>query len=384
MIMIQYGLYLPHTPRRCAVFMAVQIVAANLATVAAGQASPAVAHMRTVLLNENAQGLLGGAALCIYSTVKARALERELRAARREARSLGQYRLKGLLGSGGMGEVYLAEHRLLKRPCAVKMIHPDRAGNAEALRRFEREVQATARLRHPNTVEVFDYGCAEDGTFYYVMEYLSGLSLDRLVQRHGPLPAARAVHLVRQLCGALREAHAAGLIHRDIKPGNVLVCRDSPPDRAKLLDFGLVRTTGPTASLTQDHLLGTPGYMAPEQIEGTEAVGAAADLYSLGAVLFFLLTGHGPFERDTPMRTLIAQLRESPNRLGDDVSPALEAVVLRCLTREATGRYANAAELDRALSRCVSGDWTEDAAAAWWAGCERDNAEGKQAAAPHL
>ena len=159
-----------------------------------------------------------------------------------EARQLGQYRLRRRIGSGGMGEVYLAEHQLLKRPCALKLIRPGAVADPNALERFEREVQITATLSHPNTVEVFDYGRTEDGTYYYVMEYLPGLSLAELVERHGPLPPARAVYLLRQVCLALREAHAAGLIHRDIKPSNIFAARrGGMDDVAKLLDFGLVR-----------------------------------------------------------------------------------------------------------------------------------------------
>src|SRR5262249_9075166 len=179
------------------------------------------------------------------------------------ARTLGQYRLKERLGAGGMGEVYLAEHALLKRPCAIKLIRLERAGDPRNLVRFEREVQATAALSHANTVEIYDYGHAADGTFYYVMEYLPGLDLERLGGGPGPLPPERAVPLLRQVCGALREAHAAGLIHRDLKPGNVLVCRRGGlADVAKLLDFGLVRAPGldqDGQKLTQEGALaGTP------------------------------------------------------------------------------------------------------------------------------
>ena len=162
-----------------------------------------------------------------------------------EARQLGQYRLRRRIGAGGMGEVYLAEHQLLKRPCALKLIRPDSVADPRALARFEREVRLTATLSHPNTVEIYDYGRTEDGTYYYVMEYLPGLSLEELVERHGPLPPGRVVYLLRQVCGALREAHAAGLIHRDIKPSNIFAARrGGMDDVAKLLDFGLVLPAG--------------------------------------------------------------------------------------------------------------------------------------------
>src|SRR6185312_7224850 len=185
------------------------------------------------------------------STFGARTMSR-LRRQAAEARQFGQYRLRRRLGSGGMGEVYLAEHQLLKRPCAVKLIRPDAATDPRALARFESEVRLTATLSHPNTVEIYDYGRAEDGTYYYVMEYLPGLSLAEMVERYGPLPPARVVYLLRQVSGALREAHAAGLIHRDIKPSNIIAARrGGMDDVAKLLDFGLVR---PSAAARAAHV----------------------------------------------------------------------------------------------------------------------------------
>src|SRR5262249_41007788 len=201
---------------------------------------------------------------------------------------------------GGMGEVYRAEHLLLRRPCAIKLIRPERAGDLQNLRRFEREVQAMATLTNWHTVEVYDYGHAADGTFYYVMELLPGLTLDQLVRQYGPLPPARAVHLLRQVCVALREAHAVGLIHRDIKPSNVIVGeRGGLPDVAKLLDFGLVRSVGLSPSgerVTQTgSVVGTPSYMSPEQASDSPEVDVRSDFYSLGAVAYFLLTGRPPF-----------------------------------------------------------------------------------------
>jgi serine/threonine-protein kinase len=214
-----------------------------------------------------------------------------------------------------MGEVYLAEHVLLRRPCAVKLIRPERLGDPSILRRFLREVQVTATLTHPNTVQVFDYGQTGEGTLYYAMEYLSGLSLDEVVARHGPLPPARVVFLLRQLCGALAEAHAAGLIHRDIKPGNVLLCyRGGLADVVKLLDFGLVHRpteTGDESRLTQPGLVfGTPAYVSPEQAAPQADVDARSDIYSMGAVAYFLLTGRPPFVRGSVVQTLAAHISE--------------------------------------------------------------------------
>jgi serine/threonine-protein kinase len=284
--------------------------------------------------------------------------------------------LKGRLGAGAMGEVFLAEHRFLKRPCAIKLIRPERAGDANLLSRFEREVQATARLSHPNTVEIYDYGRTEDGTFYYVMEYLDGLSLDELVARHGRVPAARAIPILRQLCGALREAHGAGLIHRDIKPSNVILCRHGGQhDVVKLLDFGLVRSLDAAESgsrkLTSEGLiLGTPDFMSPEQANGVRNLDGRSDLYSLGALAYFLLTGRPPFLGATVLETLMAHVQRTPDpptRRFPDVPADLEAVVLRCLAKDLGQRFPDAASLGRALDHCAdNGQWTEEEATHWW------------------
>src|SRR5437763_6726167 len=208
-------------------------------------------------------------AIAVFGSHKIRALYEEVH----EARRMGHYRLKDVLGFGGMGAVCLAEHVLLRRPCAIKVIRPDQAGDPRTLIRFEREVQATATLTHWNTVEIFDYGHTEDGTFYYVMEYLPGMNLEDLVEQHGPMPPERAVHFLRQVCQALREAHSIGLIHRDIKPSNIFACeRGKVYDVAKLLDFGLVKgvgTEGDKVKLTRDGAFtGSPAFMSPEQALG--------------------------------------------------------------------------------------------------------------------
>ena len=225
-----------------------------------------------------------------------------------------------------MGEVYLAEHRLLKRPCALKVIRPERAGDPRSLERFEHEVRATARLSDPNIVEVYDYGRTEDGTFFYVMEYLHGLSLDELVARHGPMPPGRVIYLLRQACEALAEAHAAGLIHRDLKPANLFAARRGRRyDFVKLLDFGLVEAVaarhevGPSRERT---VCGTPQYMAPEQITGDRAVDGRCDLYALGGVAYTLLTGRPPFEGETATQVMNAHVRDPvvpPSRHRPDI-----------------------------------------------------------------
>jgi serine/threonine-protein kinase len=370
--MVLYGVFIPNTWRRCAAVVGVMAITPLATHTIGALADPAFdKDLLLVFLLEMSLWMAIGVAIAIYGSHRIEVLRQVAVAARK----LGQYRLKQRLGAGGMGEVYLAEHLLLKRPCALKLIRPERAGDPKVLRRFEREVQATASLTHPNTVEVFDFGHAADGAFYYAMEYLPGLSLEELVRRHGPLPPGRVVYLMRQVCGALQEAHAAGLIHRDIKPGNILVCeRGGRPDVAKLLDFGLVLTHGLDGDgqrLTQEGALaGTPAYMSPEQAAGKAGLDARSDLYSLGCVAYFLLTGHPPFVRDTAVRTLAAHLDEPPAPLTSrcpDVSADLQEVVLRCLAKEPTQRFQSADDLDQALGQCQCANaWTRELAAAWW------------------
>jgi serine/threonine-protein kinase len=298
----------------------------------------------------------------------------ELRQQVAEARRLGQYRLVSHIGTGGMGEVHLAEHMMLKQPCAIKVIRQDLAHDRVAMRRFEREVRAMSRLKHWNTVQIYDYGYADDGTFYYAMEYLPGISLQALVVAHGPLPAGRAVHFLRQLCAALREVHAAGLVHRDIKPSNVMACeRGGVFDVAKLLDFGIVRRTGLDGgeTLTRDDLfVGTPAYMSPEQVRGSGETDAAGDIYSVGAVGYFLVTGRPPFERSTALLVLMAQINDAPvppSTLTPGMPADLETVVLRCLAKDPGARFADVHQLDEALAQCESaGAWSDADAEGWW------------------
>jgi serine/threonine-protein kinase len=297
----------------------------------------------------------------------------ELRQQVAAARQLGQYQLVRKIGAGGMGEVHLAEHLLLKQPVAIKLIHPERAGDPEALARFEREVRATARLKHWNTVQIYDYGFAEDGTFYYVMEYLPGMTLDDIVQRHGPLPPARAIHFLRQVCAALREAHGLHLVHRDVKPANIMVCeRGGVFDVAKLLDFGLVRGGGPAADTIADgHLIvGTPGYMSPEQAQGCDDLGPPSDIYAVGATAYLLLAGQPAFAKSSALQMLIAQATAPPPRLSAvrTGAPAdLEAVVMRCLERDPALRFADVTALDDALAGCAdAAHWTAADAESWW------------------
>jgi serine/threonine-protein kinase len=232
----------------------------------------------------------------------------------------------------------------------------------------------TARLSHWNTVEIYDYGRTDDGTFYYVMEYLPGLSLEALLERHGPLPAARVIHLLRQTCQALREAHAIGLIHRDVKPGNVFVAqRGGLYDVVKLLDFGLVKPVAELrpARLTQEGALsGTPLFMSPEQARGLDNLDARSDIYSLGAVAYTLVSGRPPFERANPLEVIVAHARDEvvpPSRQQPDVPADLERVILRCLAKRPEDRFQDAESLEQTLSECAAANqWTQSHAARWW------------------
>jgi serine/threonine-protein kinase len=370
--MIAYGTFIPNTWRRCVVIVGVMGLAPVLCASVVGLWMTAVPVGEVLYFVARLSTWMAvAAALAVYGTHRIEMLRREAF----EARKLGQYRLKERLGAGGMGDVYLAEHVLLRRPCAIKLIHPERAGNPVNLARFEREVQATATLTHPNTVEILDYGHADNGTFYYVMEYLPGLSLEQLVGRYGPLPPERVAHLLSQVCGALQEAHAVGLIHRDVKPGNILVCeRGGRQDVSKLLDFGLVQVHNlepGKQKLTQDGAIaGTPAYMSPEQAAGKTDLDGRSDIYSLGAVAYFLLTGRPPFVRQTAVQTLAAHIDEpaaAPSREAD-IPGDLEAVVLRCLEKDAAARFPDAESLERALAACgCAGRWTRERAAEWWA-----------------
>ena len=294
-----------------------------------------------------------------------------LRVQVRKARRLGQYVLRDRLGGGGMGEVFRAEHALLRRPAAVKLIRSDRAGDPANLARFEREVQATASLSHPNTIQIFDYGQTDDGTFYYVMEYLEGPTLEALVQTDGPLPTGRAIYLLRQVCMALREAHAIRLIHRDLKPSNVIVTRRGGlHDVIKLLDFGLVRAHAGAAgesAITQTHegtVAGTPAYMSPEQAQAQDRLDPRSDVYSLGAKAYFMATSRAPFAGRSHVAMLAAHIYESPeppDQLRPSVPADFQEVVLRCLAKNPNDRFPDVVTLEKALAGCRDApNWSED------------------------
>jgi hypothetical protein len=310
----------------------------------------------------------------LFLTRQQRALQKATLAARR----LGQYALEEKLGAGGMGTVYKARHAMLRRPTAVKLLDADKI-SATSIARFEREVQLTSALTHPNTVAIFDYGRTSDGIFYYAMEFLEGMNLEDLVSRFGPLPEARAVYILRQVCGALGEAHAAGLVHRDIKPANIfLTCRGGLHDFVKVLDFGLVkaRDGAEEANLTNpDAVIGTPLYLSPEAICQPDQVDARTDVYAVGAVAYYLLAGSPVFVGDSLVEICVQQVRAVPEppsvRRGKPISRDLEELLLRCLAKSPSERPRDAADLLCALEACaVDGTWTAHDAAAWWASLE--------------
>ena len=288
----------------------------------------------------------------------------------RDARKLGQYTLVEKLGEGGMGVVYRASHAMLRRPTAIKLLAD---GGEASLARFEQEVQVLAGLSHPNIVTVHDYGRTAHGSFYFAMELLDGMDLEKLVATNGPLPPERVIHIVRQVAHGLHEAHDVGLVHRDIKPANVFVCRRwGEPDAVKVLDFGLAKNYAePPASVTAtDVVLGTPLYISPEALKG-EPVDARSDIYSLGAVAYTMLTAEPVFTGGSPLEVCARHLHAVPvapsQRLGLPVPADLEAVVLRCLAKSSSERYPSAAELERALTACAAAnEWNSDRARAWW------------------
>lgn len=323
-------------------------------------------------LSFQAMILLIVAAGTVYESQSTRQLRRQVA----KALQLNQYHLRRKIGFGGMGEVYLAEHQLLKRACAVKLIRPRNAEDPTVLARFEREVQATAKLAHPNIVEIYDYGRSDDGTYYYVMEYLSGMSLEQLIKRHGALPPGRVVFLMRQICLALESAHAAGMVHRDIKPSNIMVtCHHDKYDIIKLLDFGLVLSAAglsATPHLTKEgQVFGTPLFMPPEQItKGSRVLDERSDLYALGAVGYFLLTGRPPFDREQDLDAILAHAVEPvvpPSQLSADVPDDLDRIILHCLVKKPEERISSAHSLEQRLAHTAcSADWNDEKAAQWW------------------
>jgi len=296
---------------------------------------------------------------------------------------MGQYTLDCKIGEGGMGTVYRAHHIMLRRPTAVKLLSPDRVG-VENLERFEREVHHMSQLTHPNTVAVYDYGRSPDGVFYYAMEYLGGgIDLENLVRKHGPQPAGRVAHILAQVCGALQEAHERKIIHRDIKPANIILCeRGGMPDVAKVVDFGLVKEITADAGPSTQVILGTPAYVAPEAVTDPNSIGPAVDLYALGAVGYFLLTGRRVFEGKTAVDVCVQHVTMLPRRPSEVAaihsSLELETIIMRCLEKRPTDRFASALEMAVALRALpATKAWDDAFAQRWW----REFRDAQQAAA---
>ncbi len=312
---------------------------------------------------------VAGAFVTVIASHVVYGLHRDIHRARR----LGQYVIERQLGRGGMGIVYLAHHGLLKRPTAVKVLRPEHASGID-IARFEREVQLTAQLTHPNTVKVYDYGRTQDGLFYYAMELLEGISLAEVVIIDGPQPARRVVHILIQVAGALAEAHRSGLIHRDIKPSNVLLVEQGGEhDVAKVVDFGLVKQLDAPSNLTADNaLLRTPHYLAPEAIHSPTTVDARVDIYAFGALAYHLLTASDVFDSSNIVAVCSDHLYTEPQppslRLGKPIPADLEALVLRCLAKDPKHRPQSAEALLEELEPLVAhARWTRADGAAWWA-----------------
>ena len=373
---IIFSVVVPSTPRRTLWVSSATALADPLtffSTAAVGNPMPDAA----VLLP-----LFGPTVVAVFTALVAARINYGLGKRIQDAQEMGSYRLVKRLGQGGMGEVWRAEHKMLARPAAIKLIRPDalagsRGEPAELIHRFRREAQATALLESEHTIELYDFGTATDGTFYYVMELLDGLDLEVLVKRFGPLPAERAVFLLLQVCESLAEAHESGLIHRDIKPSNIYVCRKAlRHDVVKVLDFGLVKPTpgwvgGETKLTGEGSIQGTPAYMVPEIIEGARQIDGRADLYALGCVAYWLLSGRLVFEATSAMKMVVDHAGAAPvplsERAEQEIPHALEQVVHACLEKDPARRPKSAQELAERLAAVeLSVEWSHERAAAWW------------------
>ncbi len=320
--------------------------------------------------------VLSSIAIFVFTVMVAR-LQRQAREATIEARQLGQYKLEEKLGEGAMGVVYKGRHAMLRRPTAIKLLNADRVTDA-SIARFEREVQITSHLNHPNTVAIYDYGRTPEGVFYYAMEYLDGVDLQQLVEAYGSQPAGRVIYILRQICGSLFEAHSMGLVHRDIKPANVMLNRrGGEGDVVKVLDFGLVKARDDEQGSSDERsLAGTPLYMSPEAIQLPNSVDACSDIYAVGAVGYFLLTGKPVFEADNLIKLCEMHTSEPPsppsNRLGQTVPEKLENALMACLEKNRAKRPQTARALEQMLAQCPSAaEWSLDDADAWWGRHER-------------
>ena len=367
LLILIYGIFIPNTWQRAALVLIPIAFIPYINDSAMRHYFPDVVDILGPMDNGVSIPLVAaGVAICAASVIHVSRLSAF------RARRFAQYRLIGQIGAGGMGAVYEARHVMLKRPCAIKVIHPERLSD-RSQEKFDQEVRATSRLTHPNTVQIYDYGQTQQGLFFYVMEMLPGKNLQQLVDSTGPLPAGRAIYLLSQVCGALAEAHDKGLIHRDVKPANIIVSeRGGLRDWVKLLDFGLVRQTDlPQPSKGKTRVTaGTPDYMSPEQFVEYTTIDARSDLYSLGAVAYFVVTGQPPFHRENQLKTLLAHATEAvrePIMVQPEIGYELNQIILKCLEKLPEDRFQSASELKDALDGCsLAGSWTQNDAQAWW------------------
>ncbi len=377
-LILIYPAIVPMSPRRT---LLVAAVAASMEPLALG-----ISALRGVPVDTSLVYLMWSflpSYLCAVMAVVPARIIRGLGQQVRRARELGSYRLEEVLGKGGMGEVYRASHQLLARPAAVKLIRPEVLGESAPdrarviLERFRREAQASAALRSPHTIDLYDFGAAQDGTFFLVMELLEGIDVDLLVERFGPQSPERTAHLLIQACHSLEEAHQRGLIHRDIKPSNIFTCRMGlEVDFVKVLDFGLVKAQG--EEFRNDVLLtapnataGTPAFIAPEVAQGEAAIDHRVDIYALGCVAYWLLTGQLVFSARQPLQQLLQHISATPappsSRIELPIPPAMDELVLACLAKRPADRPASAAELARRLAAAAGPDpWSQERARAWW------------------
>ena len=391
-LIIFYGMFIPNTLRRAAALIGgYGVVFCLLLPVMQFHDPKAWSFIRGAAdaeeLSEMLMMVLFGVGISITASSIIHTLRREVI----EAREMGQYRLTDQIGVGGMGEVWRAEHTLLARPAAVKLIRaeildPDNPQRAEnMIRRFEREAQNTARLRSVHTVELYDFGLTDEGDLYFVMELLDGVDLETLVEKQGPVPPARVRFLIRQACDSLAEAHEHGLVHRDIKPANIFTCRlGGDYDFVKVLDFGLAKAREAEVGqediklTTEGMVIGTPAYMAPEVATGRGAE-SRSDIYALGCVIFWMLTGQLVFEGAHPMSMVVRHVKETPDPPSKHsalkIPLALDRLVLSCLEKDPANRPASVDELKRRLDALdLEDEWGESDARQWWQANHRDGA----------
>ncbi|MEA2722835.1 MAG: eukaryotic-like serine/threonine-protein kinase [Gemmatimonadales bacterium] len=376
-LILFYPAIVPNTPRKTLV-----------TSLLAASTEPLVlyfSHLRGVQVHLGAFYLLWDFLpnyLCAFLSVIPVKIIHQLGHQVRRARELGSYRLEEPLGRGGMGEVFRATHQMLARPAAVKLIRSEILGSSSAaaarviVERFRREAEAAASLRSPHTISLYDFGVANDGTFFLVMELLDGLDLETLVERFGPVPPERVVHLLRQACASLEEAHIRGLVHRDIKPSNIFTCRlGLEVDFVKVLDFGLVKAVDDVAReatllTAPDSTTGTPAYIAPEVVRGDRVADHRVDIYTLGCVGYWLLTGRLVFQAPNAIHLMYQHANASPvppsQRSELEIPAELDSIILACLAKYPEDRPQTAGELSRRLATAVSTPWTEEQAQRWW------------------